>query len=169
MKANFLLMIVTCGLFCGAVQAATFEQTEYSEDQKVVFDFYFNHPVKMGAALFWLRTYINTLMAEPYNMAPEFMDIKVIIRGAEIVTMAKKNYAQYRELVERVKYYQALGVEFRACLLAARDYGYNPEDLQDFLILTPSALNDVVHWQLEGYAVITPNVQERVISIDEIR
>ena len=65
-------------------------QTPYSE-QKVVFDFYFDAPEKINSALYWIRSLINPLMEEPYGLAPEMLDIKVVIHGTEIVTLARKN------------------------------------------------------------------------------
>ena len=147
---------------------AEFVQTPYREP-KVVFDFYFDDPQKINTALYWIRSLMNPLTEEPYEMAPEMMDIKVIIHGTEIVTVARHNYQKYRDAVERMRYYAALGVEFRVCGLAAHDYGYTVEDFQDFIKLTPSAITELAHWQNEGYAVIAPDVREKRYSIEEIR
>ncbi len=148
---------------------ARFVQTPYGSEQKVVFDFYFDSPDKISAALFWLRSYLNPLMDHPYNLPPEFMDIKVIIHGTEIVTLAKKNYARYRNAVDRMRYYAQLGVEFRVCHLAAQDFGYRTEDFQDFVKVVPSAITELAHWQQQGYALITPRVLSKRYRIDEIR
>ncbi len=158
-------------LLCSWAQAGDspeFVQTPYSE-QQVLFDFYFDDPQKINSALYWIRSLMNPLMDTPYDMAPEFLDIKVIIHGTEIVTVAKKNYEKYRDAVDRMRYYAALGVEFRVCGLAAEDYGYRTEDFQDFIKVTPSAITEIAHWQLQGYAVITPHVMEKKFSIEEIR
>ena len=143
-------------------------QTPYTEP-KVVYDFYFDDPQKINNALFWIRSLMNPLMDEPYNMAPEFMDIKVVIHGTEIVTVARKNYEKYKDAVERMRYYASLGVEFKVCGLAAHDYGYNPNDFYEFIEVVPSAINELAHWQLEGYALITPTVMEKKFTIEEIR
>lgn len=156
--------------FSSAVYAgATFVETPYIGEQKVVFDFYLDDPAKTSTALYWLRSYINPLLDDPYNYPPDFMDIKVIIHGTEIVTVAKKNYEKYRTIVERMKYYHLLGVEFRVCARAAEDYGYAPEDFQDFIIITPSAIIELAHWQQLGYALIRPIVYTKSRSIEEIR
>ena len=152
-----------------AAAEATYVETPYKDEQKVVFDFFLDDPAKMASALYWLRSYVNPLLDAPYGFAPEFMDIKVIIHGTEIVTVAKKNYEQYREVVERMKYYQALGVEFRVCGLAAEDYGYAISDFQDFIVVTPSAITELGHWQQEGYALIRPIIYTRYKSIEQIR
>lgn len=152
-----------------ATAGARFEQTPYGEEQKVVFDFYLDHPAKMATALYWIRSYMNPLLDDPYGLAPEFMDIKVIIHGTEIVTIAKKNYAKYHDVVERLKYYHALGVEIRVCALAMQDYDYAIKDMQDFIVVTPSAMTELAHWQQQGYALIRPIVPTRDQSVEEIR
>ena len=143
-------------------------QTPYTE-QKVVFDFYFDEPEKINSALYWIRALINPLMDEPYDFAPEFLDIKVVIHGTEIVTVARKNYARYRDAVERMRYYSSLGVEFKVCGLAAADYGYRTDAFHEFIDVVPSAITELAHWQLQGYALITPVVMTKKYAIEEIR
>jgi len=164
----FVLMLVLYSTTSHAEAGAEFVQTPYGE-QKVLFDFYFDDPRKINTALFWIRSLMNPLMEAPYEMSPDFMDIKVIIHGTEIVTVAKQNYNKYRDAVERMRYYAELGVEFRVCGLAAHDYGYQADDFQDFIKLTPSAITELSHWQAQGYSVIAPGVMEKKFSIEEIR
>ena len=149
-------------------EEARFEQTPYQEP-KVLFEFYYDDPDKVGPALYWIRSFINPLTEEPYNYAPEFMDIKVIIHGTEIVTLAKKNYEKYKTVVDRMKYYSMLGVDFRVCGLAAKDFGYHRKDFQSFVKIVPSAIIEIGHWQQQGYAIIKPHIMEKKFSIDEIR
>lgn len=149
-------------------ESASFVQTPYKE-QKVVFDFYFDTPDKAATALYWLRSLLNPLTAEPYNIAPDFNEIKVIIHGTEIVTVAKKNYKKYKTIVERMRYYSEFGVEFKVCALAAKDFGYQLEDFHEFIEVVPSAITELAHWQLQGYALITPQVPIKRFTIDEIR
>ncbi len=160
-----LLLMASTGLQADAVSV----ETPYSDEQKVVFEFYFDDPAKTASALYWVRAYLNPLMDEPYNFPPEFMDIKVIIHGTEIVTLAKHNYEKYRNIVERMKYYHALGVEFRVCAIAAHDYGYTAKDFQDFVLMVPSAITELGHWQQQGYALIRPVIYTKSRSIEEIR
>lgn len=143
-------------------------QTPY-EEPKVVFDFYFDEPGKIASALYWVRALMNPLIDEPYNQAPEFMDIVIIIHGTEIVTTVKHNYQKYKETVERLRYYHQLGVKIRVCGLAAHDYNYVDDDFFDFIELAPSAITELVHWQQQGYAVIAPNIMNKKFSIEEIR
>ena len=169
----FVFCCLLAPLFVSSAVAETqgqarFVQTPYKEP-KVVFDFYFDDPQKINTALFWLRSLINPLGEAPYNYAPEFMDIKVIIHGVEIVTVARRNYEKYKEAVERMRYYAELGVEFKVCSLAAGDYGYLQKDFYEFIQLVPSAIPELAHWQAEGYALITPQVMGKKFSIEEIR
>lgn len=139
------------------------------EEQKVVFEFYFDHPEKIGTALYWLRAFFHTLMDEPYAYAPDFLDVKVVIHGTELVTLAKKNYAKYKDVVERMRYYSSLGVEFKICALAAKEYDYDQEDFHEFVQIVPNAINEIVHWQSKGYALVTPRVWSKELTIEEIR
>lgn len=166
-------MLTAAALLCAAHLAAAeggakVVETPYAEP-KVVFDFYFDRPDKMGSALFWVRSLVNPLSEPPYNMSPDLMDIVVVIHGTEIVTVAKKNYEKYAEVVERMRYYAQLGVKFRICGLAAHDYGYTPADFHEFVEVAPSAITELAHWQRLGYALITPQVMEKRFNIEDIR
>lgn len=143
-------------------------QTPYQE-QKVLFDFYFDEPAKINSALYWIRSQMNPLMEAPYNQAPEFMQTVVIIHGTEIVTTVRKNYERYRDAVERMRYYAALGVKFKVCGLAAEDYDYAVSDFYDFIDVVPSAITELAHWQQQGYSLITPAVLEKKHAIEDIR
>ena len=167
---KYILLLLSAVLFSQvlAEQTSTEVQTPYGE-QKVVFDFYLDDPNKINSALFWIRSLVNPLMDDPYGMAPEFLDLKVVIHGTEIVTVARKNYAKYRDAVERMRYYASLGVEFKVCGLAAHDYDYATDAFYDFIDVVPSAITELAHWQLEGYALITPVVTEKRFSVEEIR
>jgi len=167
-RLTLAAVMAVSGMPGAALAEARFEQTPYGA-QQVVFDFYFDEPEKINAALFWIRSLMNPLTESPYDQAPEFLDLKVVIHGTEIVTVAKKNEARYKDAVDRMRYYAQLGVEFRVCGLAAEDYGYRREDFQDFIIMVPSAITELAHWQLQGYALITPQIMTRHRSIEEIR
>jgi uncharacterized protein len=162
-----LMLMLSAGLPAGE-STSRLVQTPYTE-QKVVFDFYFDNPEKINAALYWIRSLMNPLMETPYDMAPESLDIKVVIHGTEIVALARKNLDKYRDAVERMRYYASLGVQFKVCGIAAQDYGYQPDDFYEFVDVVPSAITELAHWQLQGYALITPVVMEKRFSIEEIR
>lgn len=172
MKARINTILLLCLLAFPSAwagpPASRAVQTPYGE-QQVVFDFYFDEPEKINSALFWIRSLINPLMEEPYGLAPELLDIKVVVHGTEIVTLAWKNYAKYEDAVERMRYYASLGVEFKVCGLAAHDYNYATDDFYDFVEVVPSAISELAHWQLQGYALITPQVLEKKHAIEDIR
>ena len=163
----FAVLFLYSGLIA-AEESARYIEPPY-EEPRVVYDFYLDNPEKMGSALYWIRSLINPLSESPYNFAPEFMDIKVVIHGTEIVTVARKNYEKYREVVERMRYYASLGVEFKVCNLAATDYDYQIKDFYEFIDIVPSAFTELAHWQQQGYALITPKVYLRTQSIEDIR
>lgn len=143
--------------------------TPYTENQKVMFDFYFNDPNSIGPALYWIRSYLKPLLEKPYNQAPDFMNIVVVVHGAELVTLAKKNEKRYQTVVDRMKYYADLGVKFKVCALAADDFGYKVTDFQDFVDVVPSAITELAHWQQQGYAMIVPRILSKKYSNEEIR
>ncbi|MCB1735425.1 MAG: DsrE family protein [Gammaproteobacteria bacterium] len=151
-----------------ATQGAEVIDTAY-DPPKVVFDFYFDDPSQINAALYWIRSLMNPLSAEPYGYTPDQMSIKVVIHGTEIVALAHKNYAKYQDAVERMRYYADLGVEFKVCALAAHDYGYTPADFYDFVQVVPSAITELVHWQTQGHALLQPKMMDKRFSIEEIR
>lgn len=162
-----LLALAASGPTAGR-EGASVVYPDYAEP-RVLFDFFLDHPAKIGPALFWLRSLINPLQEPPFNMDPEFMDIVVVIHGTELVTLARRNEASYQEAVDRMRYYALLGVRFRVCGLALEDFGYSPADLQPFVEVAPSAMTELAHWQQQGYALITPQVFERTVPLDEIR
>ncbi|WP_296497141.1 DsrE family protein [Rhodoferax sp.] len=160
-------------LLCGmasppAMAQAKFIQTPY-QNPKALVDIYLDDPAKLGSALYWLRSLVNPLTEAPYSMFPEDMSVIVLLHGTEIVTLARKNEAQYTEVVQRMRYYAGMGVKFKVCGLAMQDYQYTANDLHDFVEVTPSAITELMHWQNRGYALITPQVNEKKFSIDKIR
>lgn len=149
--------------------SAEIVNTPYADEQKIVFDFYFDEPQKINSALYWLKALVDPLIAEPYNLSPDDINIKVVIHGTEVVSLAKHNYERYKSAVERMRYYADLGVEFRLCAMTARQYDYQPSDLQDFVQLIPSSIAELAHWQNNGYVLITPKIQEKRFAIADIR
>ena len=93
----------------------------------------------------------------------------VVVHGTEVVTLAKKNYAKYQTIIDRMRYYVDLGVKFKICEIAMQDYGYRLEDFYDFVEVVPSAMTELAHWQSKGYALIIPQVLEKKQANDKIR
>lgn len=156
-------------LLCSpAMSAGRWVQTPY-KPAKVVFEFYLDQPEKIASALFWVRSLMNPLQDAPYNYAPEELDIKVVIHGTEIVTVAKHHQQKYQDIVERMRYYADLGVEFKVCGLAAEDFGYSLQDFHDFIQVVPNAITELAHWQQQGYALIKPEIFIKQRTLESIR
>src|SRR5512139_2142758 len=104
MKAFLLaLLLALPGLSLPAEAGGKRVETPYAP-AKAVFEFYLDDPQKIGSALYWVRSLMNPLMEAPYGYAPEDLSIVVVVHGNEIVTVAKKNEAKYREAVDRMRY-----------------------------------------------------------------
>jgi len=162
-------LLVSCSILATAVHAqAKVVQTPY-KNPKALVDIFLDDPVKLGAALYWVRSLVNPLTEAPYSMFPEDMSIIVLLHGTEIVTLAKKNQERYQEVLQRMRYYADMGVKFKVCGLALQDYGYSAADMQDFVEVTPSAITELMHWQNQGYALIPAVVQDKKFSIEQIR
>ena len=168
------LWAATCLALANAMAApaahaqATFVQTPY-QNPKALVDVYLDHPDKMGAALFWVRSLVNPLIEPPYSMLPEDMSVIVLLHGTELVTVARKNEAKDQDVVQRMRYYASQGVKFKVCGLALKDFGYTLADMQAFIEVTPSAMSELVHWQNRGYGLITPVVTDKKVATEDIR
>ena len=143
-------------------------QTPY-HNPKALIDVYLDDPAKLASALYLVRGLVNPLTEAPYSMFAEDMQIIVLLHGTEIVTLARKNHARYEEVVQRMRYYADMGVKFKVCGLALKDYDYAPADLYDFVEVIPSAITELMHWQNQGYALIPATVMDKKFSIDQIR
>jgi intracellular sulfur oxidation DsrE/DsrF family protein len=168
MKLLLFTLFVLVGSQASAADSARYVEPPYQE-ARVVYDFYLDDPAKMSTAFHWVRALYKPLTSPPYSFDPESLQVVVVIHGAEIVTVARKNYDKYQEIVERMRYYASLGVEFKVCSFAARDYDYQTEDFFEFIEVVPSAFAELVYRQQQGYALITPTVYMRTQSIADIR
>lgn len=164
-------MLATLGAcVAGAAEAAgRLVQTPYKAPMKVVFEFYLDDPATIANALFWVRSVFNTVQASPYDFAPDDVQAVVVLHGTEIATTVTRNEATYREAVDRMRYYAQMGVQFKVCGQAAHDFGYVPEDFQDFIDIVPNAMTELVYWQQQGYALIVPRILIKRESTDSIR
>ncbi len=169
MKSLVVVLVWLClGLASPAQAAGKWVQTSYAP-AKVLFEFYLDDPQKVGSALYWVRSLMNPLMEAPYGYSPEDLKVVVVIHGTEIVTLAKRNEAKYREAVDRMRYYADLGVAFKVCGQAAEDFGYAVTDFQDFVEVVPNAITELAHWQQQGYALIVPHIMDKRFDIESIR
>jgi intracellular sulfur oxidation DsrE/DsrF family protein len=167
-RAMFVLAVTLLLSPAPALAQAKVVQTPY-QNPKALVDIFLDDPAKLGAALYWVRSFVNPLTEAPYSMFPEDIKVIVLLHGTEIVALAKKNAARYEEVLQRMRYYAEMGVKFRVCGLALQDYGYTPADMQDFVEVAPSAITELVHWQNQGYALVPAIVQDKKFSIEQIR
>ncbi len=163
-------LALACSLLtpASAQAQARVVQTPYQAPKALV-DIFLDDPRKLGAALFWVRGLVNPLTEAPYSFFNEDLKIVVLLHGTEIVALARKNEAQYAEVVQRMRYYAEMGVKFKVCGLALKDYDYQPADLYDFVEVTPSAMTELMHWQNQGYALIPATVLDKKFAIEQIR
>lgn len=162
------LLAITIVLATPAAPAGDTVFPDYGEP-KAVFEFFFADPRHIDNGLHWVRSFMNPLIEAPYDMAPEFLGIVVVIHGTEIVALARHNYEKYRDSVERMRYYASLGVKFRVCGLAANDFGYDSDTFYDFVEIVPSAMVEIAHLQQQGYGLVIPQVHNKIFAIEEIR
>lgn len=163
-------LALACSLLtpASAQAQARVVQTPYQAPKALV-DIFLDDPRKLGAALFWVRGLVNPLTEAPYSFFNEDLKIVVLLHGTEIVALARKNETQYAEVVQRMRYYAEMGVKFKVCGLALKDYDYQPADLYDFVEVTPSAMTELMHWQNQGYALIPATVLDKKFAIEQIR
>ena len=168
---KFLVIFLLIFTFSLSEEGAKFVQTPYKPPFNVVVEFYFDEPEKIRPALLWISNIIYVLTNEPYNFIPgEDFDIVVIIHGTEITTLVKKNKEKYKDVWERMEGMAMYGVKFKVCSMAAEQlYGYKKEDFPPFVELVPSAITELLHWQLKGYALLIPRVYELKRPREEIR
>ena len=162
------MFLLSSGLAAPVFAQAKVVQTPY-KNPKALIDVYLDDPAKLASALNWVRGVMNPLTEAPYSMVPEDIPVIVLMHGAEIVTLARKNEARYQDVVARMRYYAEMGVKFKVCGLSMKDYGYTPADLYDFVEVVPSALTELMYWQNQGYALIPATVMDKKFSIEQIR
>lgn len=119
---------------------------------KVVWDFNFVDPKAVGVVLNNLSALLNaTSEFGPHEIEP----IKVVIvsHGPELVVFAKKNYAKYKEIVDRAASFAKQGVRIEICRNAAAAQGFKAEDLHGFVTVIPAGPYALAYWQAKGYSL----------------
>ncbi|MFN7065234.1 MAG: DsrE family protein [Aquificaceae bacterium] len=153
-----LLFLIT---FVFAQQQGKVIQTPYQKPFKVVFEFFFDHPEKLRPALGWISNVIYILTSPPYNFSLEDIDIVVVSHGRELPAFVTRNREKYEDIVERLESLSLYGVKFKVCRIAAEQiYGLSEKEFYPFVELVPSAITEIIHWQLQGYALMIPQVFE---------
>ena len=143
LPAAAMLMIAACLYMAPAFSAENIE-LEYSP-QKVVYDVNVKDIRGLKSALD-RASYLSTITgADPFDQS-----IVLVSHGPEIEFFAKKNAAQYQELMARAKsLVESEVLKIRMCRIAARSHGYEPEDIQDFVEIIPMGDAEIIRLQNE--------------------
>jgi uncharacterized protein len=137
----------------GTAKFESYADIDKVKQLKVVWDFNFQDPKTVGVVL----NNLNALLKATSEFGPKEIDpIKVVIvsHGPEVVLWAKKNYAKYKNIVDRAASFTKQGVRFEICRNDARALGFKPEDLDGFVTVIPAGPYALTYWQNKGYAYI---------------
>jgi len=117
--------------------------------QKVVYDVATKNVGHLTSVLD-RASYLSTI----YHADPFDASIVIVLHGDEINFFARKNYAKYKELMQRAESLTVGGIiSIRMCRIAAKGHGYEPQDIHGFVKLVPMADAELVRLQTEeGYA-----------------
>lgn len=121
---------------------------------KAVWDFNFQDPKAVGMVF----NNVAALMKATSEFGPVGFDsLKIVIvsHGPELVVWDKRNYAKYKDIVDRAASLAQQGVKFEVCRNAAAALGLKPEDLQGFITVIPAGPYALTYWQNKGYALIS--------------
>jgi len=119
---------------------------------KTVWDFNFVDPKAVGVVF----NNMSALMRATADFGPHELDplkIVVVSHGPELVVFAKKNYAKYKDIVDRAASMTKQGVRIEICRNAAAAQGFAPEDLHGFVTVIPAGPYALAYWQAKGYTM----------------
>jgi intracellular sulfur oxidation DsrE/DsrF family protein len=136
----------------GAAEFKSYADIDSVKQLKVVWDFNFVDPKAVGVVL----NNIGALMKATAEFGPheiEPLKIVVVTHGPELVVFARKNYAKYKDVVDRLASLAKQGVRFEACRNAAAAEGFAPEDLYGFVTVVPAGPYALAYYQAKGYSL----------------
>jgi len=136
----------------GSAKFSSYSDIESVKQLKTVWDFNFVDPKAVGVVF----NNINALLKAVADFGPQEIDpVKVVVvtHGPEMVVFAKKNYAKYKDIVDRAASLAKQGVRFEACRNAAAAEGFKPEDLHGFVTVVPAGPYALAYWQAKGYTL----------------
>ena len=137
----------------GTAQFSPYADIDDIKQLKAVYDFYFPDPKSVPLVL----SSIASLMAQTAEFGPhEFEPLKIVVvsHGPELVVFAKRNYAKYKDIVDRAASLAEQGVKFEICRGAAASLNFVPEDFYGFTTVVPSGPYALTYWQMKGYGLI---------------
>lgn len=136
----------------GTAKFESYADIDSIKQLKVVWDFNFIDPKGVGMSL----NNVNALLRATAEFGPrELEPIKVVIvsHGPEIVVFDKRNYAKYKDVVDRAAGFAKQGVRFEICRNAAAAQGIKPENLHGFVTVVPAGPYALAYWQAKGYSL----------------
>jgi len=136
----------------GSAKFEPYADIQSVKQLRTVWDFNFVDPKAVGMVF----NNVGALMKATAEFGPNEIDpLKIVIvsHGPEIVVWAKKNYAKYKDIVDRAASLAQQGVRFEVCRNAAAAEGFRPEDLQGFVTVVPAGPYALAYWQAKGYSL----------------
>lgn len=136
----------------GTAKFSAYADIDSIKQLKMVWDFNFVDPKAVGMVF----NNVAALLRATSEYGPKEIDpLKVVIvsHGPEVVVWDKRNYAKYKEIVDRAAGLANQGVRFEVCRNAAKAQGLEPEDLQGFITVVPAGPYALAYWQAKGYGL----------------
>jgi intracellular sulfur oxidation DsrE/DsrF family protein len=136
----------------GQAKFSAYPDIESVKQLKTVWDFNFVDPKAVGVVF----NNVNALMKAATDYGPheeEPVSIVIVSHGPELVVFARKNYAKYKDIVDRAASLAQHGVRFEICRNAAAAQGFAPEDLYGFTHVVPAGPYALAYWQAKGYSL----------------
>lgn len=94
---------------------------------------------------------VEQLVDRPRSQGEEPL-VSLVLHGPEVEFFALKNYAQYRDVVDRAAKLAALGaVDISICRTRMREYGIEPEQVPSFLRQVPFGPAEVERLLEQGF------------------
>ena len=136
----------------GSAKFVTYSDIDSVKQLKAVWDFNFVDPKSVGVVFNNIGALIRaTNEFGPHEVEP--LKVVAVSHGPEVVVFAKRNYAKYKEIVDRAVSLTKQGVRFEICRNAAAAQGFKPEDLHGFVDVTPAGPYALAYYQAKGYTM----------------
>lgn len=139
------------GLY-GTAKFSAYADIDSVKQLKTVWDFNFVDPMAVGKVF----NNMAALMKAVSEFGPsEIEPLKVVVvsHGPEVVVWDKRNYAKYKDIVDRAASLAQQGVRFEVCRNAAKALGLEPKDLHGFITVVPAGPYALAYWQAKGYSL----------------
>lgn len=136
----------------GRAKFGAYADIESVKQLKAVWDFNFVDPKSVNVVF----NNVGALMKAATDYGPheeEPVKIVIVSHGPEVVVFARKNYAKYKDIVDRAASLSQQGVRFEICRNAAAAQGFAPEDLYGFTHVVPAGPYALAYWQAKGYSL----------------